>query len=394
MSSRVPLFLLLSLAPAFATAQDFTALRYNQLGYYPGDSARVVVPFTGDLAFPGLVYRADGSEVEVPYRTKVWQEAAAQNAHVRTLPPQPAGTCLKVGGPKGYDGVAVCWKDDPYARVLPAALKSYTYQRAGVPVDASWGGKWARPAGHPDTAVRFHRTAGRDTAVTYASPGGWYDAGDYGKYVVNAGFSVGLLLQLAEQYPGVLADGTVGFSESESSNNRSDLLDELKYELDWMLTMQDPADGGVHHKLTTLDFQGMDMPHEMTAQRYIMAKSTTATLDFAAGLAHASRVFAKAGEEAYARTLLEAAERAYDWAQKHPDTAFENPADVRTGEYGDDSATEEWLWARTELFLTTGSREYEPDGAPGSTSSVSVTVKRQTSASTSRATSTSRTSPR
>lgn len=308
-----------------------------------------------------VVVAEEGSDrvIAVERKRLDWTEATGQEVVVYTIPGQSAGTCVRLSVYEVGTTEPICWREDPYESVLPAAVKSYTYQRASVPVDDSWGGPYARPAGHPDTAVRFHRSTDRDTTITYASPSGWYDAGDYGKYVVNAGFSVGMMLQLLEQYPGVLADGTVGFSES--GNGTNDLLDELRVELDWMLTMQDPADGGVHHKLTTLDFQGMDMPHEMDAQRYIMAKSTTATLDFAASLALASRVWRRAGDAAYAKTLLDAAERAYDWAQLNPDDKFENPEDVRTGEYGDGSAQEERVWTRTELWLTTGKPVYAPD---------------------------------
>ena len=339
---------------ASVSAQPVSTVGFNQVGYFPGDTAVISI---GQFDA-----RTSDARTRLPLaHLRDWREAAGRDVSLVAVPPPRDAACVRIRPATVTDSIEVCWSDNPYTDALPAAVSAYTYQRASVPVDASWGGPWARPAGHPDTAVRFHRTAGRDTTLTYASPGGWYDAGDYNKYVVNAGFSVGILLQLAEQYPGLLGDGSVGFSESERRNRRGDLLDELKVELDWMLTMQDPADGGVHHKLTTLDFAGMVMPHEATAQRYILAKSTAATLNFAASLAAASRVFGGAGDAAYAKTLSEAAERAYDWAQRHPDATFTNPPDVHTGEYGDARLHEEWLWARTELFLATGSREYEPD---------------------------------
>ena len=349
---------LFTLATA-AAAQKITDVHYNQLGFFTGDTSRVILRSAVDTltlpTIPPSVGRIAGP--------LDWRAATGAYAYVLDARALYGGDSASISlADDPTQAVAVRWSANPYAAALPAAVKSYTYQRAGVPVEAEWGGPWARPAGHPDTAVRFHRTTDRDTTRAYASPGGWYDAGDYNKYVVNGAFAVGIMLQLAEQYPALLGDGAVGFSESERTNGRGDLLDELKWELDWLLTMQDPADGGVHHKLTTLDFAPMTvMPHEAAAQRYILAKGTAATLDFAACLAQASRVFARAGEGAYAKTLRDAAERAYDWAQKHPDATFRNPPDVRTGEYGDEQLREEWLWARTELFLTTGTREYEPD---------------------------------
>ncbi len=72
------------------------------------------------------------------------------------------------------------------------------------------------------------------------SPGGWYDAGDYNKYIVNAGYTVSMLLSLYENFPDAARDD---MNIPESGNNISDLLDEIKWELDWAETMQD-KDGG------------------------------------------------------------------------------------------------------------------------------------------------------
>ena len=106
-------------------------------------------------------------------------------------------------------------------------------------------------------------------------------------------------------------------------------LDEIKYELDWVLTMQD-KDGGVFNKLTNLGFDAFEMPEKATEKRYFVGKSTTAALDFAANTAQASRVF-KSIDKDYAQKLLTASESAFDWALKHPAIVFENPKDVSTG---------------------------------------------------------------
>ena len=75
----------------------------------------------------------------------------------------------------------------------------------------------------------------------------------------------------------------------ESGNSTADLLDELMFNLKWMITMQDPYDGGVYHKLTTPNFEGFVMPTDCHQQRYVVQKSVTASYDFAAVMAlHAS----------------------------------------------------------------------------------------------------------
>ena len=87
--------------------------------------------------------------------------------------------------------------------------------------------------------------------------------------------------------------GSKEFNIPESGNNLPDVLDEVIWNLDWMLSMQDPFDGGVYHKLTGLKFSGAIMPHEYDLERYVVKKSTSAALNLAAVAAIASRVFSQ-----------------------------------------------------------------------------------------------------
>ena len=331
-------------------------IRLNQLGYYP--SATKV--FTVTPAPEATTFDVVDSTGTVVY------EGALS-------PPQDwtalAGETVKTGDFSQLNGVGTYRLFVPgvgfsypfaisqrvYAAAFPAALKSFYLQRMSMPLEARYAGPYARPAGHPDDAVRYHPSSGKPDNGPVSSPGGWYDAGDYNKYIVNGAFSTGMMLQLAEQYPDF-----VGFDDlniPESGNGRSDFLDEMKYELDWMLTMQD-SDGGLFHKLTTLAFEGMDkMPNEAVSPRYIVGKGTTATLDFAACAALAARVFHDY-DPAYAERLLTAAEAAWDWATRNPAVAFTNPADVSTGQYGDANFDDEWAWAAAELYLSTGEAAY------------------------------------
>ncbi len=112
-------------------------------------------------------------------------------------------------------------------------------------------GLWTRSAGHPDTAVQIHpsaATASRPAFSTIRSPGGWYDAGDYNKYVVNSGISTYTLLALYEHAAPFMSALTTQIPES--GNTLPDVLDEALWNLRWMMSMQDPEDGGVYHKLT------------------------------------------------------------------------------------------------------------------------------------------------
>jgi endoglucanase len=117
--------------------------------------------------------------------------------------------------------------------------------------------------------------------------------------------------------------------------------------------MQDPNDGGVYHKLTTLQFSGQVMPSSDKATRYVFKKGTAAALDFAAVTAQASRVLRKFELQlpGLADSCLKASRKAWTWARQNPDQSFVNPPDVNTGQYGDSKFTDEFYWAGTELYL-------------------------------------------
>jgi len=250
---------------------------------------------------------------------------------------------------------------DGYRALGDAALKAFYFNRSAIALTPEYAGAWARPAGHPDDKVLVHASAAskaRPQGTAIASPKGWYDAGDYNKYVVNSGIATYTLLAALEHFPDVFKRD-IGIPES--GNGVPDILDEALWNLDWLLTMQDPADGGVYHKLTNLRFDGMVMPHAAsTTPRYVVAKSTAAALDFAATMAAASRVLApyEAKWPGLSQRMLAAAQAAWRWAEAHPNVVFKNPKDVVTGEYGDAQLADEFAWAAAELFIATGQSDY------------------------------------
>jgi endoglucanase len=144
-------------------------------------------------------------------------------------------------------------------------------------------------------------------------------------------------------------------------------LDEALWNLRWMLTMQDPNDGGVYHKLTNPSFDGMVMPNKAVKPRYVVQKSVTASLDFAAVMAQANRIFKPFEKQlpGLADSCLTAATKAWDWAKANPKALYQQnennkqfDPDVVTGEYGDRNSADEWIWAATELWITTKDDSY------------------------------------
>lgn len=254
-----------------------------------------------------------------------------------------------------------------YSALHDGAIKAFYFNRASTALSPEHAGIYARAAGHPDDEVLVHTSAAsasRPAGTAFASPKGWYDAGDYNKYVVNSGVSTYTLLQAYSDFPVFYA--TRQWQIPESTNAVPDLLDEVQWNLDWLRTMQDPADGGVYHKLTNLTFDGVVMPKDATKARYVVQKTTAAALNYAAVMAKASRVLAAlpaeqaqaAGYAKRAAGYAQSAEAAWRWALAHPDVVYRQPADVKTGDYGDDVLSDEFAFAAGALYLQNGNADY------------------------------------
>ena len=248
---------------------------------------------------------------------------------------------------------------DAFARPFRLAIRGFHGQRAGTAVTLA-----------PDFP-QFHYDAGHTAPAQYDPSsgmtgtrdvsGGWYDAGDYGRYVVNSGITTGTLLWAYETYGSKIRK--LNLDIPESGGKIPDFLAEVKWNLDWMLKMQD-ADGGAWHKATTANFSGFILPKDDKAPMLVVGtgaapyKNTTATADLAAVAAIAARVY-RPFDRAYADRCLDAARRAWSWAQANPNVLYQrNPRGISTGGYGDGGATDERLWASAELFRTTGEKPY------------------------------------
>jgi endoglucanase len=253
---------------------------------------------------------------------------------------------------------------DVYAKVFYAAMRAFYGQRCGAAVDLAPTYPGYRHAachatGTPNPDALMHASSGRSGAVEATR--GWHDAGDYGKYVVNSGITTGELLWTYEAFANRV--GSVRLDIPESGGSVPDLLSEVRWNLDWMLKMQD-RDGGVWPKLTSERFGSFVMPErDDGGPRYVIGtgsdpfKSSCATGDFAAVMAGAARIF-RPFDPDFAAGALSAAERAWRWLLPHPSVVFKNCCGVQTGEYGDANCADERLWAAAELFRTTGAAEY------------------------------------
>lgn len=354
---------LLASATPLRAQKPTDSIHFNQVGFYPGapklavvaggageGSFSLVTPDRKTTVFSGTL-RAAGPNL----RTADFSACRTPGAFVLVVAGIGASYPVRIGA-------------RVHEELARAALKSYYFQRASTDLPARYAGPWSRPAGHPDTRVLVHASAAtpaRPAGTPIAAPRGWYDAGDYNKYVVNSGISMGTLLALYEDFPAYCTALRTNIPESD--NALPDILNEALWNLRWMLAMQDPHEGGVYHKLTNAAFDGMVMPEAARAPRYVVQKSSAATLDFAAVLAQASRITRRfpAQLPGLADTCLRASVRAWQWAQAHPQQLYRQdelnkqfaPA-IATGEYGDGDASDERTWAAAELYITTHEAQY------------------------------------
>ena len=238
---------------------------------------------------------------------------------------------------------------DVYVEAFRTAVRAMHLWRCGAAVSLRHEGvTYAHAACHTEDArLDFVGPPGarRDAA------GGWHDAGDYNKYVVNAGVTVGLLLRAWEEFGPRARRVDLGLPGGHS--RLPAYLAEVKWELDWLLKMQ-AADGSVHHKVSTRDFGPAVAPEQEKADRFITPWSSAATADFVAMNAMAARVF-RPFDAAYARRLLGAARKSYAFLRAHPGSRRADLKGFTTGGYQTDDADDR-LWAAAELWQTTGER--------------------------------------
>ncbi|MHA6720088.1 glycoside hydrolase family 9 protein [Sphingomonas sp. RS6] len=410
-----PHWLLAALAAASpAIAQQQPAIDLNQLGFEPADVKLAVVRGAGTQPQSWQLLDAEGKVVGQG-ETFVYGPDASSGATVQRI--EFSG--FRREG-KGYRLSVAGIVSDPFT-IAPAlyrplardAANFFYQQRAGIPIEARFAGAaWARPAGHArEVAGCFAGADGRGTKWPGCDyrldvTGGWYDAGDHGKYVVNGGIALWTLLNAYERRPGAFPDGSLRLPES--GNGVSDLLDEARWEMEFLLAMQiadgvrtsvpsgplgapkpgrpawEPsfppfaeidAGGMAHQKVADRNWTALPMPpQDDREERLLYPPTTAATLNLAATAAQCARLW-RGVDDAFADRCLLAARQAWAAAQRNP-KVYATSSFTGSGGYGDSELSDEFYWAAAELYATTGeaafreavtgSRHFgETVGAPG-----------------------------
>lgn len=327
-----------------------TGININQVGYKPSDTKTAIFRDSSlDTSFD--VINVDTGEIV--YSGKVTDATVTSSADETvgygdfSEVTQP-GT-YKITASNSGESYIFSIRKNIYEDLFIDTVKMLYLQRCGTELPSDLAGDFAHPACHTQQGYIYGTKNRKDVS------GGWHDAGDYGRYVVSGAKAVADLMLTYELYEDARVDN-IGIPES--GNSIPDLLDEARYELDWLLKMQDQQSGGVYHKVTNQNFEDTIMPNDILATDYIAPISNCATGDFAAVMAMAARVYQEY-DKSYAQTCLEAAKSALVYMQTHQNEGgFLNPKDILTGEYPDTDDRDEYLWACAELFKTTGDEEY------------------------------------
>jgi endoglucanase len=353
-------------------AAEIPKIAVNQLGYFPNASKLAAYATGGGSPLKWELLDGNGQAVASGDTVAFGSDpAAGESVHVidfSSFTKAGHGYSLRVGTDRSFPFDV---ESDLYRQLKYDALHYFYHNRSGIEIKMPYAGeeKWARPAGHltSDRAVGCASDAPCDYRLDVT--GGWYDAGDHGKYVVNGGISVWTLLNLWERSKFVgssfadFGDGKMNIPENK--NGQPDLLDEVKWELEWMMKMQvpdgKPKAGMVHHKIHDVSWTALGIaPHdaEQKMRRFLRPPSTAATLNLAANGAQCGRIY-RGIDDGLATRCLAAAEKAWAAANANP-SVYAPSADTNGGgPYDDKDVTDEFYWAAAELWITTHRDQYK-----------------------------------
>lgn len=350
-----------------------SAVRVNQVGYFPGGTKLATLlsaepnplPFylehKGRVVFSGETtkFGADADSGDSLHWLDFSGHAAPGDEYV-----------LRVGQERSPPFSIA---NDLYASLKYDALRYFYHNRSGIAIEMPYAmdEKWTRPAGHLESDRAVGCAADVDCDYELSVIKGWYDAGDHGKYVVNGGIAVWTMMNQYERFKAfgkIEAFGDGKLLIPESSNAVPDLLDEARWEMEFILGMQvpdgNPLAGMAHHKMHDTTWTALGLaPHEAEkrTERKLRPVSTAATLNLAATAAQASRLF-KEYDSAFAARCLHAAEKAYRAAQQHKEL-YASAEDGKSGggPYADGSVGDEFFWAAAELYVSTKNVRYRKD---------------------------------
>lgn len=217
--------------------------------------------------------------------------------------------------------------EEPFVDLFNKVFKQYYYNRCGLTLSTELAGEAAHNACHSREAQM------KDEAMVKLDVSGGWHVDEIGSRDVAKGCqAISSLLLTYELYPEAMGDD---MGIPESGNGIPDVLDEVKYEIDWLLKMQDAKSGAVYASVSSVD--------NKTAGYilYIDGITMDATIHFAAAMAKFSYLYQSYDRE-FATQCLQASDRAYRYAEN----------------YLADISQEQYFYAAAELYRATGRYQY------------------------------------
>lgn len=380
-------------------AEALPIVRLNQTGYQTEVLKRATISSTETSPIEWTLYDMTGTAV-ITGMTSVYGDNLASGEHVHIADfsaYQVPGTGYKLAA-GGEESHPFDIADDVYNQLKYDAIAYFYHNRSGITLTLPYAtnAQWTRDAGHINIAPNqgdynvpcFDQIDNEGNQwygcdYTLSPVGGWYDAGDHGKYVVNGGISLWTMLNQYERADHLAWADETAFADDtmnipESGNGVPDILDEARWQMEFMLAMQAPTGGiftyttpmsptnlisptmvggMVHHKIADENWTGLGIaPSEDPQMRYLYPPSTAATLNLAATAAQCARIWPDY-DQAFADECLAAAETAWDAAVANP-AIYARDNFTGSGPYNDDDVTDEFYWAAAELYITTGDTKY------------------------------------
>ncbi|MBE6050804.1 MAG: cellulase [Clostridium sp.] len=366
------------------------AIRVNQVGYFTNSEKKATISTTANKPIEWKLVNSSNKTVKSGMSTVIGNdEASGDNVHqIDFSDYNVKGTGYKLVIDDKYvvpehnddvdedlnvkgESTPFDIGDNLYSQMKYDAIKYFYHNRSGIDIESKYTdgrSDLARKAGHKPDIMPCAKDTWYKENYSLDITGGWYDAGDHGKYVVNGGIST---WTMQNQYERALnagedvkampyGDGTMNIPES--GNGNPDILDESRWNVEALLKMQVPDGkelaGMVHHKAHDERWTALGIkPEDDPMDRYLQPPSTAATLNLAAIASQASRLWEKY-DSTFADKCLASAKKAWKAALAHPDIFAPLKGGVGGGAYGDNRVEDEFYWAAAELYATTGDSEY------------------------------------
>lgn len=314
---------------SYDVPESLPRILVNQLGYYPSgvktvifcgvenpDSFNIINADTGQVAYSGVPeFRGYDETYEREFSYADFSELTVPGEYYVEAP--------LLG--RSYSFVI---EDNLYDKVFHESIKQYYYNRCGITLTENYAGNKTHNACHTGKAVLR-----KDMNVALDVSGGWHENSQGSKKIETAAKNVATMLLAFELFEDSFTDD---INIPESGNGIPDLLDEIRYEIDWFLKMQDPETGAVYDALTISETNNKGI------NAYVENESLEASRAFAMAVAKFSYLYQNYDLE-YSTVCLKAADRAWQYALLN--------------ENQDESTVSDWkLAAGAELYRASGDK--------------------------------------